>query len=121
MYNIVIEFGIRMKLVRLIKLCLTEIYSRVRVGKRLSEKFPIKNGLKQGDVLSPWFFNFVLEYAIRTVQVNPNGLQFKGTHQTLVYDDGVNILGGSVHTIKKLRRLIVASKETGLKVHVDKS
>jgi len=59
----------------------------------MSEKFPIKNGLKQGDVLSPWFFNFALEYAIRMVQVNPNGF--------MVYADDVNILGGSAHTIKK--------------------
>jgi len=59
-----------MKLVSLIKMCLTEMYSRVRVGKNLSDLFPIKNGLKQGDVLSPLFFNFTLEYAIRRVQVN---------------------------------------------------
>jgi hypothetical protein len=47
-----------MKLVRLIKMCLTETYSRVRVGKHLSDMFPIKNGLKQGDALSPLLFNF---------------------------------------------------------------
>ena len=70
MYNILIEFGIPMKLVRLIKLCLNETYSRVRVGKDLSDMFPIRNGLKQGDALSPLFFNFALEYANRRVQVN---------------------------------------------------
>jgi len=47
-----------MKLVRLIKLCLTETYSRVQVGKNLSDMFPITNGLKQGDVLLPLLFNF---------------------------------------------------------------
>jgi hypothetical protein len=41
-YNILIEFGILTKLVRLIKLCLTGTYGRVRVGKNLSEIFPIK-------------------------------------------------------------------------------
>jgi len=46
------------------------MYGRVRVGKNLSDLFLIKNGLKQGDVLSPLFFNFTLEYAIRWVQVN---------------------------------------------------
>ena len=51
LYNIFIEFGIPKKLVRLIKMCLTETYSRVRVGKNLSEMFPIRNGLKQGDAL----------------------------------------------------------------------
>jgi len=60
-YNILIEFGIPMKLVRLIKMCLTETYSTVRVGKNLSDMFPIRNGLKQGDALSPLLFNFALE------------------------------------------------------------
>jgi hypothetical protein len=70
LYNILIEFGIPRKLVRLIKMCLSETYSRVRVVKHLSDTFPIKNGLKQGDALSPLLFNFALEYAMRRVQAN---------------------------------------------------
>jgi len=70
LYNILIEFCISMKLVRLIKMCLNETYSRVRVGKNLSEMFPIRNGLQQGDTLLPLLFNFALEYSIRSVQVN---------------------------------------------------
>ena len=46
LYNIVFEFGIPMKLVRLIKMCLTETYCRVWVGKNMSDMFPIGNGLK---------------------------------------------------------------------------
>ena len=65
-----IEFGIPMKLVRLMKMCLTETYNRVRVGKNLSDMFPRGNGLKQEDALSPLLFNFALEYVIRRVQVN---------------------------------------------------
>jgi len=56
-----IQFGILMKLVRLIKMCLNETYVRVRVGKHLSDMFPIKYSLKQGDALTPLFFNFVLK------------------------------------------------------------
>jgi hypothetical protein len=51
LYNILIEFGVPMKLVRLIKMCLNETYSKVRINKYLSDTFPIQNGLKQGDAL----------------------------------------------------------------------
>ena len=101
MYNIVIQFGIPTRLVRLIKMCLNEIYSRVREGKHLSDNFPVKNGLKQRDALSSLIFNFVLEYAIRRVQVNQESLKLNGTHQRLVYADAVNMLGENVHTMKK--------------------
>jgi hypothetical protein len=82
-----------------LKMCLTETYSRVREGKNLSEMFPIRNGLEQGDALLPLLFNFALEYAIKRVQVNQDGLKLNGTHQLLTYAGDVNILGGSVHTV----------------------
>ena len=59
--------------------------------------------------------HFVLEYAIRRVQVNQHGLKLNGTHQLLVYGDYVNILGGSVYNIKENEETLkVASKEIGL-------
>jgi hypothetical protein len=54
-----------MKQVRIIKMCLNETYTEVRIGKYLSDNFPIQNGLKQGYALKPLLFNFALEYAIR--------------------------------------------------------
>jgi hypothetical protein len=59
LYNIVIEIGIPMTLVRRINLCLNETYSRVRVGKHMYDMLHIKSGMKQ-DALSPLFFNFPL-------------------------------------------------------------
>jgi hypothetical protein len=35
LYNVLVEFGIPMKLVRLIKMCLKETYSKVRIVKHL--------------------------------------------------------------------------------------
>ena len=60
LYNILMEFGVPKKLVRLIKMCLTETYSRVQVGKNLSDMFSIRDGLKQGDALSPLLWSMPL-------------------------------------------------------------
>jgi hypothetical protein len=79
LYNILIEFGVPMKLVRLIKMCLNETCSKVRIGK-------------QGDALSPLIFNFSLEYAIMKVQENQVGLKLNGTHQLLARANNVNLL-----------------------------
>ena len=88
----------------------------------MSDRFPIRNGLKQGDALSPMLFNFALEYAIRRVQVNQDDLKLNGTHQVLAYVDDVNILGGSIHTLKKnAEALIAATREIGLEVSADKT
>jgi hypothetical protein len=102
-------------------MCLKETYSRVRVGKYLSDMFLIRNGLKQ-DALKPLLFNFVIRYAIRKVQVNQEGLKLNGTHNLFVYADYINILGRIVHTIKKnVDTLVVVCQETGLEVNADKT
>jgi len=58
LFNTLIEFGNTMNLLRLIKMCLNEVNCRIQVDKHLSHTFLIKNGLEQGDVLSPLIFIF---------------------------------------------------------------
>jgi hypothetical protein len=47
LYSILIEFGVPTRLVRLIKMCLNEMFTKVHIGKHLSDNFPIQNGLKE--------------------------------------------------------------------------
>jgi hypothetical protein len=78
-------------------MCLNETYSKVRIGKHLSDSFPIQNGLKQ----KPLLFNFALEYAISKVKETQVGLKLNWTRQLLAYADDVNLLGDNIDTIKK--------------------
>ena len=51
-----------------------------------------------------------------------NGLKLNGTHQLLAYAEDVNILGGSIHTLKEnAEALVAATRETGLQVSADKT
>ena len=55
-------------------------------------------------------------------KLNQDGLKLNGTHQLLAYADDVNILGGSVHTVKKnAEALVAATKEIGLEVNAHKT
>jgi hypothetical protein len=101
-------------------MCLSEVYSKASIGKHLSEKFSIQNGIKQGDALSPLLFNFAMEYVIRKVQENQVGLKLNGT-QLLAHTDDMYLLGDNTDTIKKnAETLIDVSKEVGLEINVDK-
>jgi hypothetical protein len=88
----------------------------------LSDNVPVKNGLQQGDALSPLLVNFVLEHAIRKVQENRLGLKLNGAHQLLVYADDMNLLEDNTDTIKKnTETFIDTSKENGLEVNAEKT
>jgi hypothetical protein len=78
--------------------------------------------VKQRNALSPLFFDIALEYAIRKIQKNQEGLKLNGTHQLLAYADDINILGENVDTIQKnTKALLAANKEVGLELNLEKT
>jgi hypothetical protein len=89
-------------LVRGINMCPMETYSRIRVGKHLSEMFRIKSGLKQGDALSSLLFNVALEYVIWRVSAIQNGFKLDSRQQLLFYADDINIFSGNVQAFENV-------------------
>jgi hypothetical protein len=105
------------------KMCLNETYSRVRASKNLSYKFTIQNDLKQGDVLSLSLFNVALEYDIRRVEENKEGLNLNGTPQLFDRADDVMMSGRKhrYHAEKNTEALLNANKEVGLEFNPEKT
>jgi hypothetical protein len=88
--------------------------------QHLSHTFPIHEGLKQEDALSPMFFNFALECVIRKIHENQSGLKLNGTHQFLVYADDVNLLGDIINTKMKNKEALTDASKFSLKAYTEK-
>jgi len=105
------EFGIPMKLVRLFKMTLENTNSKVKIQGKLSPSFETMIGLRQGDSLSTLLFNLCMEKIIRNVRINPGGTIYNRTRQCLAYADDVVILGRSGGYIKKtLEEMVVITQ-----------
>jgi hypothetical protein len=100
------------------KMCLNETYSSVHIGKNLSDKFHIQNGLEQGGALSPVLFNFVWNMPT----TGSNWLKPKRTQQLMTYADDINIVGENTDAIKKTTGVLLDdSKEVGPEVNLEKT
>jgi len=113
------EFGIPMKLVRLVKMTLAN--SKAKIHGKLSPSFETMIGLKQGDSLSTLLFNLCMEKIIRN-RINPGGTIYNRTRQCLAYVDDVVILGISEGYIKKtLEEMVAITQQIGLQMNDTKT
>jgi len=87
----------------------------------ISEPFIVKNGLRQGDALTPVLFNLALEENIRSV---PRGqrMEVNEGYTCLAYADDLVLLGDTRQdVIQTLIDLMNASKQMGLSVNQEKT
>jgi hypothetical protein len=122
LYQILVSLGVPKKLVKLVQVCLNGHRGRVRVGGDLSDPFDILNGLKQGDALSSVLFNLALEYVVRSIIENREGLSMNGIIQLLAYADDIDLLGDSREIVRRNAELLKkAGEEVGLEFSEEKT
>jgi len=116
------EFGIPDKLIRLVKMTLSDTLCKVKIQNKTSNAFQVRFGVRQGDSLSSILFNLALEKVIRSIKTNPGGTIMNRLSQHLAYADDVNLIARNKSTLKELfTALEMAANDFGLKINEDKT
>jgi hypothetical protein len=103
-----------LNLVRLIKMCLNEAYSKYRIGKILSDAFSMQNNETRRffSVIAVQVYFIICH---QKAQENQERLEFNGTYQQLVYADDDSIFGDYINTIRRgTETLIGVSRKVDL-------
>src|ERR1700744_6230282 len=101
LFNIMEEFGIPSKLIRLTKATLTDTKCKILIQGQLSDTFNIDTGLRQGDGLSTILFNLALEKVVRAMSINFNGTIFTTSKQIAAFADDADLIGGGALAVKE--------------------
>jgi sorting nexin-29 len=97
----IMEFGIPLKLIILVKTTLTDVQYSVQIQSYLSEPIPITCGVKQGDALACLLFNIALEKVTRDSGIQTRGTIFFKTVQILAYADGTDLMARTIPGLKE--------------------
>lgn len=122
LWEIMVNFNFPVKLIRLTRLTLTNVVSKVRIRNQLSNSFVTGEGLRQGDPLATLLFNIALESAIRRTEVARNGTIFQKSIQFLAYADDIDIVGRNLSSVKEaFQQLQDGAREIGLSINSSKT
>jgi len=114
-YKAMNEQNIPEKLIRLVKMIMSNMQSQIKIQSKHSAPFIIHKSVQRGDSLVCLLFNITLEYAIRKSGLQTRGTIFyKPVHLT-AYAYDIDVIGRSLASMKDAFQLLEeASKEVGL-------
>ena len=121
LYEIMSEFGIPAKLIRLCRMTLSASTCSVLIGKDLTTPFDTKRGFRQGDSLSCDFFNIMMEKIVRAAGLRNSGTIFYKSFMLLAYADDIDVIGINSRAVSAaFSSLEKESRRLGLAVNEDK-
>ena len=122
MYVAMNELNIPQKLIRLVRMIMSNMHSQIKIQSKLSAPFIIHKGVRQGDALACLLFNITLEYAIIKSRTQTRGTIFYTAVQLMAYADDIVITGTSLASMKEGFQLLEeASKEMGIVINEGKT
>jgi endonuclease/exonuclease/phosphatase family metal-dependent hydrolase len=120
MYQVLEEFGVPRKIIRLVKMTMDGTRARVKITGRMGESFTFNTGVKQGDSLSAVLFIITLHRVFK--EMGDRRTIFNGLKQILAYADDVAVVARNVAVLKETFREIERVAETlGLMVNIGKT
>lgn len=74
LYKILLELGIPPKVIRLVRMIMSDVRSKMKINQELTDDFEVSRGLKQGDGLAPTLFNLTLGHVMRKTIADRNAV-----------------------------------------------
>ena len=119
------EMGIQDHLTCLLTNLYTGQEARVRTGHGTTDWFQIREGVRQGCILSPCLFNLYAEYIIRNAGLDEAqaGIKIAGRNiNNLRYADDTTLMAESKEELKSLlMKVKEKSEKAGLKLNIQKT
>ncbi|KAF2890078.1 hypothetical protein ILUMI_16096 [Ignelater luminosus] len=122
-YTTMKEIGIPDKLIRLTRISMEEARGIVKIQQHTSEDFEIKQGLKQGDGLTPFLlFNIALDKVVRSTNVDANETILNKERQIVRYANDLDLIARCKRAPRKgYEELKQKSTKIVLEINVSKT